>query len=577
MAKIGNLVVDLIANTASFTSGLAKSGKEAQQFKKALSNTFKEIAAVAAVAASAAGAVKLIQGAINAADEMDALSQKTGIATETLSGFDVAAKSGNTSLEALATGAKTLSKEMAKAAQGNEDSLRIFNALGVSVQNSDGTLRSLDGVLADVASKFSTYADGAGKSYFAQELLGKSGEELIPLLNQGAQGLAESARMADLLGTTIEGKTAKAADEFNDNLGFMGSLVDGFANQVANELTPGLAALSAQWVESNIKSGEFRITIDYLAEGIGFLAKTAISSVSVISTAFEIVAESIATLAAPLVLLAEGEWKRAWEALKDGGRDTWDEFRELGSELIATWSETAGRVEAAAPALGRQLAAPVTEAAKEIKKTREEIEAMLNIGDPEESRACMEVQKEEMKKAEEATKKQQKAIEDLKHEANAYTSDIAQGFTDMALKGEAAWDDIGRAMVERLFNRLINELIDNVLLNFLFGALFGEGAVIEGARAEGGPVMGGKTYLVGERGPELFVPSRSGTIVPDVSGVGGGTTIAFYQTNNFAVGIRGEVRAEIAEQFPRIKQAAIEGAVDAARRGGGPSKGLRGY
>ena len=40
------------------------------------------------------------------------------------------------------------------------------------------------------------------------------------------------------------------------------------------------------------------------------------------------------------------------------------------------------------------------------------------------------------------------------------------------------------------------------------------GAVFSGARADGGPVVGGGAYLVGERGPELFRPSTSGTIEP---------------------------------------------------------------
>lgn len=47
------------------------------------------------------------------------------------------------------------------------------------------------------------------------------------------------------------------------------------------------------------------------------------------------------------------------------------------------------------------------------------------------------------------------------------------------------------------------------------------GGGIAGARASGGPVEMDKTYLVGEKGPELFVPSRSGTIVPN-SQLGGG-------------------------------------------------------
>jgi len=44
-----------------------------------------------------------------------------------------------------------------------------------------------------------------------------------------------------------------------------------------------------------------------------------------------------------------------------------------------------------------------------------------------------------------------------------------------------------------------------------------------GARANGGPVMGGGTYLVGERGPELFTPGSSGSITPN--GAMGGNTI----------------------------------------------------
>jgi phage-related minor tail protein len=49
-------------------------------------------------------------------------------------------------------------------------------------------------------------------------------------------------------------------------------------------------------------------------------------------------------------------------------------------------------------------------------------------------------------------------------------------------------------------------------------------AGISGTRANGGPVMGGGTYLVGERGPELFTPSSSGNITPN-GGFGGGANI----------------------------------------------------
>jgi phage-related minor tail protein len=46
---------------------------------------------------------------------------------------------------------------------------------------------------------------------------------------------------------------------------------------------------------------------------------------------------------------------------------------------------------------------------------------------------------------------------------------------------------------------------------------------VDGKRASGGPVTAGSTYLVGERGPELFTPSASGRIIPN--GGGGGASV----------------------------------------------------
>jgi len=51
------------------------------------------------------------------------------------------------------------------------------------------------------------------------------------------------------------------------------------------------------------------------------------------------------------------------------------------------------------------------------------------------------------------------------------------------------------------------------------------GGSFGGGKADGGTVMGGKTYLVGERGPELFTAGRTGTITPN-NAMGGGLTYA---------------------------------------------------
>jgi phage-related minor tail protein len=85
-----------------------------------------------------------------------------------------------------------------------------------------------------------------------------------------------------------------------------------------------------------------------------------------------------------------------------------------------------------------------------------------------------------------------------------------------------------------------------------------------GPRALGGPVEAGSAYLVGEQGPELFMPGQSGRIVPN--GQTGGTVV--NQTINISTGVAQTVRAEIAALMPAIKRQTVDAVADARMRGG---------
>lgn len=80
-----------------------------------------------------------------------------------------------------------------------------------------------------------------------------------------------------------------------------------------------------------------------------------------------------------------------------------------------------------------------------------------------------------------------------------------------------------------------------------------------GPRADGGPVDPSKWYVVGERGPEIFVPDAAGTIVPN--GVGGGTTV----TINIAAGV---TRQELFALLPVIEARVKQSVADGRQRGG---------
>jgi phage-related protein len=94
-------------------------------------------------------------------------------------------------------------------------------------------------------------------------------------------------------------------------------------------------------------------------------------------------------------------------------------------------------------------------------------------------------------------------------------------------------------LVVKAFNAIkaiVNFIKNNPVTQFIGGAF---DTVFGGGRAAGGPVSSGTSYVVGERGPELFVPNTSGTIIPNGGG-GGGSTINL--TVNGAIDAEGTAR-----------------------------------
>ena len=92
--------------------------------------------------------------------------------------------------------------------------------------------------------------------------------------------------------------------------------------------------------------------------------------------------------------------------------------------------------------------------------------------------------------------------------------------------------------------------------------------------ASGGTVQAGTPTLVGERGPELFVPGSAGKIMnnADTKGAISGSGLSIVQNLNFAVGVTNTVRAEVMNMLPAIQQSTISAVADAKQRGGKFSK-----
>ena len=141
---------------------------------------------------------------------------------------------------------------------------------------------------------------------------------------------------------------------------------------------------------------------------------------------------------------------------------------------------------------------------------------------------------------------------------------IAQGFEDAILSGQKLSEVVralGRDLVRLVFNQMVTQRLASGIATFL-------GAPPLPGRAMGGPVSSGSPYVVGEKGPELFVPHASGTIVPNNkmgsgSGSGSGSVTVNY---NIAAGVSRAELVPILDQERRRLKAEIP---DMVRRGGG--------
>jgi phage-related minor tail protein len=155
---------------------------------------------------------------------------------------------------------------------------------------------------------------------------------------------------------------------------------------------------------------------------------------------------------------------------------------------------------------------------------------------------------------------------------------MVQGFTDM-MSGAKSFKDAMKDMARSIIDSLMKMYVKYMIVQPLFDAMFPgarTAAPAVGGKALGGPVQGNTPYLVGERGPELFVPNSGGNIIPNNKMGGGGGNVVVNQTINVTTGVQQTVRAEIATLMPQIANAAKGAVADARQRGGGFSKALVG-
>jgi lambda family phage tail tape measure protein len=232
-------------------------------------------------AAVLGGFVGMIKGAIDTADKLNDMRQKTGIAVEELDALGLAAQLNGTTLDAVSGALGKLAKNMSEAAGGSREASATFAQFGISAQALQSGSITTTEALAKIADRISAMPDGWEKAAAAQRVFGKSAAEIIPLLNAGGDAIRDAGAELDRLGGRFTGAMASAADEFNDNLTRINRSVSMLGMNVANELLPQLNFLAESLLQSAGTGGMFDMfmnglrmafeTIVVLAANVGYV------------------------------------------------------------------------------------------------------------------------------------------------------------------------------------------------------------------------------------------------------------------------------------------------------------------
>ncbi len=196
----------------------------------------------------------LVQETVNVASAAVETSAKLGITAEAVQELGYAAQQTGGDGEKLADGMGKMAKQADLARNGSKEAAAAFKLAGVDTRKlANGTL-PLDAALEQVATKLAAMPDGYAKSNLAMKLFGKSGRDLIPLLNEGGKGIAKLRKEARDLGGVIDNETAASLEDFGDQQDKVKFALGGIRNEVVRALLPSLQKMVGaflKWVKAN--------------------------------------------------------------------------------------------------------------------------------------------------------------------------------------------------------------------------------------------------------------------------------------------------------------------------------------
>ena len=200
-------------------------GGDATKFHKTIGNIRKGVGAAAkytvaagaaAAAAGAAAWAKALTGTAKYADEIGKTAAKTGISTAELQRLQMAAELSGAQLSDLSSTTLRMQKAVGDLGEGTKEQVDAFAQLGLGFDDLAG--KSPEEQLLKIMRAVAEVGDVSKRNDLAQTILGKGGASLLPMLENGADGLDQLRKARERAGPLLSDEQINSAEAFNDSI-----------------------------------------------------------------------------------------------------------------------------------------------------------------------------------------------------------------------------------------------------------------------------------------------------------------------------------------------------------------------
>jgi len=539
------------AGFSGVTSGLKKVSGAVFNMKSAL---------VGAVGTAGFGA--LIKSSINAGDELAKTADKLGVTTTALSGLRHAAELTGVSTGTMDMAMQRFTRRAAEAAQGTGEAKGALQELGINAEELVNL--PLDQQMSVVADSMAGVKKQSDKVRLAMKLFDSEGVALVNTLAGGSAALEKMTSEAEHLGVTLSRTDTAQMEAANDSLTRLKAVFTGLTNQLSVHFAPIITFVADGFRQAALDSADFgnigQKVANTVVKAFGFV-RNVVHELQIFFLSAKVsvleFANSIGGRLIPFLQTFIDVYNKIASVTP-----FLDPIKESAEQIMGSLPDSIAATNAQLELLkqqnpGKVLIADITEF---IAKNREAAETIAELKDGIAKLPATTVT---------GFQKMGNALDDflnklptLKDNLDTLTKSTFKSMSDglmSIVKGTASVADAFKQMAAQLIMQAIQLfVIDKITGGFLS---FVKGLT---GKAIGGSVQAGQPYMVGERGPEMFVPNQTGSIVPNNKmGGGGGITIV---NNIDAKGADASVDMKIRAAMQQTSQQTVMTIQDLMRR-----------